>query len=287
MSVQPDLHELVLARLKQGQSGDGQSVPKDIRQAVVDALELETALAALEKVRVDRATSPLEVLDKVGFDIKAVTEAHRGLAEAYKEMLQAERDVRKDKEREAREADKRAASAEAELIKTLVGQMISELKREVQEIREGLGKRAEAQKAEDPLSRALQEVAAQVVKDVMTQRLSSRDPVQEVMQSISIMEMLKEKLGGKDIAVERVAQTADPEVLIGLERVNREFDLKKLELDLQKEQRQLTLQVVEKIAKNLGDIASAAWALINQRISEGGTQGAPQAVAGPSADAQG
>lgn len=234
----------------------------------MEALETQTALAALEKMKSDGSTGPLEVLSKIGLDVKSVTDAHRSLAEAYKDMVEVERGTRTVLEERTKEAEKRAMAAELELVKTTVTQVVDDLRRQLERLELALQQKPKEEK-QDPLMQTVQEVAASALRNVLSRNLSEperQDPLEHIMRSLQVVEALREKLGGEQAGSAGPAvQNAPPHVVVEIEKVNREFELRKLEMERDERRHKQTVEVLDKVANSLGNLAQAIFATLLAR----------------------
>lgn len=245
------LHMLVTAaEREEGNDNPGKITSADIKQRLLEVLDTEQAIVALQELRNRPTMSPLEVLQKIGFDIKSMTAAQKEVAETYRGMLQEEREARRELGGIAEQAKREAEMAQIEVLKLLV-QNLSENQKAVAETQAKLVEEVKniliqtqnkPAGQNDPFTEALRGVLADVLKLIVGrvfqdgQGRPASSPVQEMLAMLDALEALEKRIRPKAPEVPGDKLTA---------RDIMELEKFKLELEAKREQFQQELKARE------------------------------------------
>jgi molecular chaperone GrpE (heat shock protein) len=163
---------------------------------LVESHKAKNAVGMLKDLISTSEPSPLsglKELKEIGLDFGTITGVHKEVAEVYRNMTQEEREARKEAQAVAEKYKQEADQARSEVTRLQIETLIKSFESQIAELKKALN--GGERKNDDPITRSLQEVAAEMVKTNLSQVLypqQRKSPEEEILEKLTFADKLRE-----------------------------------------------------------------------------------------------
>jgi hypothetical protein len=256
---------------------------------LVESHKAKNAVGMLKELISTSEPSPfsgLKELKEIGLDFGTITGVHKEAAEVFKSVAHEEREARKEAQAVAEKYKQDAEQVKTELMRLQMESYVKAIENQIAELKKALSSNGERKSEPDPITKSLQEVAAELVKSNLSQVLAPqvrKSPEEELLERLTLTDKLREyfraRHDGDDVRRQALVGDIKTEVLKLILEDEREREHLAEQRQLERERIEMIKSGAQALKDNLGDLLRAIMETAS--VFKAQRQAEPQHQAGP------